>query len=179
MAALEAAMAPVFREHGASPVEISFKTDAGGWVLRVLVEPPWDGVTPEPGISPSLSLDQIADLSRALSAVLDVVDLIPHRYSLEVGSPGLDRPLGSHGDFRRFAGRSAKVQLSRAVANGQKVLRGALLGADQKVFRMNVDGHPVEAPLADVVRANLVFELPSTPKGRRPTHAKQSKNQKR
>lgn len=179
MAALEAAMTPVFRAHGASSVEVSFKTDAGGWVLRVLAEPPWDGVTPEPAISPSLTLDQIAELSRDLSTVLDEVDVIPHRYSLEVGSPGLDRPITSDADFRRFVGRSAKVQLSRAVANGQKVLRGTLEGADAKVFRMTVDGHAVEAPLADVVRAHLVFELPSTPKGRRPTHAKQSKNQKR
>jgi ribosome maturation factor RimP len=74
-----------------------------------------------------VTLSQLTDISRDLSAALDVADFISHRYSLEVSSPGLDRPLRGVRDFRRFLGRLAKLHLARPAADGQRVLRGRLV----------------------------------------------------
>jgi ribosome maturation factor RimP len=166
-AAVHAAVTPVLRSHGVELVEMTFKTEQGGWVLRVTVEPPWDPEQADPSSDPKaagLTLEVLADVSRDLSAALDVVDAIGPRYNLEVSSPGLDRPLKSPRDFRRFVGRAVKVHLTRPSPDGQRVLRGRLVEATDDAVTVEVDGKPISASLADVGRAHLVYELSSQPK---------------
>lgn len=170
MTAVEAVVLPILRAHGVALVELAFKTEQGSWVLRVTVEIP-DSLEPGGG----LTLDMLADISRDLSSALDVSELIVHRYSLEVSSPGLDRPLRSLADYRRFAGKLAKVYLSRPAPDGQRVLRGVLVAADDERITVEVDGRPVVVPFVDVSRGHLVFEMGGRPKSRPKASKKKGK----
>ena len=106
-----------------------------------------------------VTLEDCVGVSRDLSTALDIADLIPHAYSLEVSSPGLNRPLKSASDFKRHIGKLAKVKLHVAASDGQLALRGAILGAGGEGIAMEVDGKRHEVPLANVREAKLVFEL--------------------
>jgi len=154
MTAVEAVVLPILRAHGVDLVELTFKTEQGTWVLRVTVEQP--GAV-EPGAG--LTLDLLAEISRDLSSALDVAELIEHRYNLEVSSPGLERPLRSPAEYRRFAGKPAKVYLSQPAPDGQRVLRGVIVGVDDERITVEVDGRPIDVPFENVSRGHLVFEM--------------------
>jgi ribosome maturation factor RimP len=104
----------------------------------------------------AMSVDDCADISRTVSALLDVADPIPVAYALEVSSPGIDRPLIDRDDFVRFAGYEAKVEMSNLI-DGRKRFRGRLLGADDGAVRIVVEDREVALPLSEVVRAKLVL----------------------
>lgn len=104
----------------------------------------------------SIVVDDCAEVSRALSAILDVEDPIRGPYTLEVSSPGIDRPLVRAADFERFAGFEAKVETAYAV-DGRRRFRGRLLGVNGEDVRMNVEGMEVRLPMADIQRAKLVL----------------------
>jgi ribosome maturation factor RimP len=163
---------PVVRAHGAELVDIELKPDRGGWVLRVYVEKAGAAAAALSTRDAAVDLELCANVSRDLSPALDVVDLIPHAYSLEVSSPGVERPLKTAADFARFAGQKAKVRL-RDPVGGQRVIVGILQGfADGKV-RVSESGRTHEVPLAGIDRARLVFELtPQAKKGQRPRNKK-------
>jgi ribosome maturation factor RimP len=156
---VRAALGPVLSAHGVSLVDLEWTTDRAGWTLRVTIERP--GSLEDGG---GVTLEDCAEVSRDSSAVLDVEDLIPQHYHLEVSSPGLDRPLRTEDEFARFTGRLVKVKLSKPAPDGQRVLRGLLDDAGGGKVAVVVDGKRIEAPFADVVEANLVFELSSQPK---------------
>src|SRR6185503_13021106 len=77
----------------------------------------------------SVSIEDCAEVNREMSTILDVEDPLPIAYTLEISSPGLDRPLRGEGDYRRFAGRLAKIVVSQTVDN-QKAFEGRLRGLD-------------------------------------------------
>jgi len=88
-----------------------------------------------------------------------VEDFIPVAYTLEVSSPGLDRPLRGRTDFERFAGRRAKVVMREAV-DGQTFFRGRLAGVDADYALIDgEDGRQHRVPLGLVTRANLEVEF--------------------
>lgn len=159
LARIREAIAPVLSAHGVSLVDLEWATDRSGWVLRVTIER--EGSTDQGG---GVTLDDCADVSRDVSSVLDVEDLIAAHYNLEVSSPGLDRPLRTEAEFARFTGKLAKVKLSRPAPDGQRVLRGTLDRAPAGRVAVEVDGKRIEVPFADVAEANLVFELVPQPK---------------
>jgi ribosome maturation factor RimP len=101
-------------------------------------------------------VDDCAALSRAVSAVLDVEDPIAGAYTLEVSSPGIDRPLVRLADFDRFAGFEAKVEMDLAV-DGRRRYQGRLLGAEGDAVRMRMEDTEVLLPYADIRRAKLVL----------------------
>jgi ribosome maturation factor RimP len=109
-------------------------------------------------------LDDCADFSRELSAVLDVEDVIACNYTLEVSSPGLDRPLKKQADYDRFAGRLIKVRTYQPFlddsGNKRKTFLGKLEGLVDGVVKMTLkEGQTASIPLAQVAKANLEFEL--------------------
>jgi ribosome maturation factor RimP len=105
-----------------------------------------------------MTVDDCADISRSVSAILDVADPIPGQYSLEVSSPGIDRPLVKREDFARFIGYEARVELSQPIEGGRKRFKGKLLGIDGDEIRMVAeDGGKVAFPFAAVHRAKLVL----------------------
>ncbi len=104
----------------------------------------------------AMTVDDCASVSRGVSAVLDVEDIIPGAYTLEVSSPGIDRPLVSLADYQRFAGFEAKVEMARPL-EGRRRFRGRLLGADGEVISLETPEGAVALPFADIHRAKLIL----------------------
>src|SRR5436309_5322627 len=103
----------------------------------------------------AMTVEDCADISRTVSALLDVADPIAGAYTLEVSSPGIDRPLVRPEDFDRFAGFEAKLELAAPI-DGRKRFRGRLLGRSDDRIRLATDAGEVALPFAAVTRAKLV-----------------------
>ncbi len=104
----------------------------------------------------SMTVDDCADISRSVSALLDVADPIASAYTLEVSSPGIDRPLVRPEDYDRFAGFEARIEVSRPIS-GRKRFRGRLLGRSGDTVRLIAEAGEVEVPLSAIARAKLVL----------------------
>ena len=104
----------------------------------------------------AMTVEDCADISRSLSALLDVADPIAGAYMLEVSSPGIDRPLVRPEDYDRFAGFEARIDLSQPV-EGRKRFRGRLLGRESDAVRLKVETGELRLPLAAIARAKLVL----------------------
>jgi ribosome maturation factor RimP len=149
---LQSLAEPVVTGQGYELVDVELKTEPGvGLVLRVFID--------KPGSQGSVGLDDCAQVSRELSAVLDVADAIPARYSLEVSSPGLNRPLKKESDFARFIGKKAKIRTSRPVGESRRNFSGTLVGVEAGKVKIDVGDQVCEVPVADVEKANLVYEF--------------------
>ncbi len=103
-----------------------------------------------------MRVEDCASVSRAVSAVLDVEDPISGAYTLEVSSPGVDRPLTRPKDFERFAGLLARVELSRPL-DGRRRFKGVLMGIEGDEVILEVDGEAVSLPFPDIAKAKLVL----------------------
>jgi ribosome maturation factor RimP len=122
-------------------------------ILRIFIDKP-GGVT----------LDDCVAISQRVSLILDVEDIIPHQYTLEVASPGLDRGLYKEADYERFAGLPAHVKISEAI-EGQRNFHGKLIGLEREEGGGGVaavieepDGRRRRLPLAKIVKANVEIE---------------------
>ncbi len=133
---------------GIEIVEVEFKGAGKGRVLRIFIDRP-EGV----------SHAECEFISRNVGTILDVEDVVPGgSYTLEVSSPGLERPLKKAADYERFRGRRVKIVLREPVA-GRRVWEGALAGLDGDVVTLETQqGSPVRFELAQIQRANLKFE---------------------
>jgi ribosome maturation factor RimP len=163
---LDAVVDPIARAHGAEVVDLEFKSEPGGWVLRVFVEKLGSADANADTRDAAVDLDLCSGVARDLSPALDVADVIPHRYHLEISSPGVERPLRKERDFQRFTGKKAKLKLTTASASshGEKVVVGVLAGVEGGKVKL-VDGHREHViPLDQVATARLVFEFGPTPK---------------
>ena len=109
-----------------------------------------------------ISVDDCADVSRQLSAVLDVEDPIATEYTLEVSSPGLDRPLFKLDQYERFAGEEVKFKTLRPqLDNGQRKFKGTIESVDkenQNIIFM-VDGEQLVVPFTDIDKANIIAKF--------------------
>jgi len=104
-----------------------------------------------------MTVDDCADVSRAVSALLDVEDPIHGAYNLEVSSPGIDRPLVRLEDYDRFSGFEAKIELAQMV-EGRKRFRGTLTGtADGEAVTIEAKGEGISIPFSDIKTAKLVL----------------------
>lgn len=156
--------ARVAGSYGLDIFDVQFRRDGRGMVLSVQIDRPGTSATAEE----SVSVEDCARVSRDLSAVLDVEDTIPTAYTLEVSSPGLDRPLRNAADYSRFTGRRAKLVLREAV-DGQMFFKGrlggiegtddAIHGGGPVVTIVGDDGREHRVPLGVVTRANLEVEF--------------------
>ncbi|AGF76607.1 hypothetical protein UWK_00018 [Desulfocapsa sulfexigens DSM 10523] len=125
---------------GLELVEIQYRQEGEGWVLRLFI----DG-------SDGVGIDQCTKVSREVSFFLDVEDLVPHSFTLEVSSPGLERPLRSAADFERFKGKKARVRL-RHPLDGQKVFVGLIGESDELGFDLLVEDGETTRFLMDQIR---------------------------
>jgi ribosome maturation factor RimP len=141
--------------YGLEIFDVQFRREAPGMVLRVQIDRPGPAATAEDCVS----VEDCARVSRDLSAILDVEDVVPIAYTLEVSSPGLDRPLRQADDYRRFTGRRAKVVMRDRV-DGQGFFRGRLGGVDGNDVLIDADdGRTHRVPLTAITRANLEGEF--------------------
>ena len=135
--------------------EIQSRREASGHVVRVFIDRPGPAATPED----SVSIEDCEQVNREMSTILDVEDPLPFAYTLEVSSPGLDRPLRGEDDYRRFAGRLAKVVVSAAVDN-QKAFAGRLRGVESgDVLLEAPNGRMHRLPLELITRGRLEVEF--------------------
>lgn len=104
-----------------------------------------------------MTVDDCADVSRAVSALLDVSDPFAGRYTLEVSSPGLDRPLVRAEDYARFKGDIAKIELNHEI-NGRKRFKGTLKGLENNnTVVFDFEGTEIKVPFADIQKAKLML----------------------
>ncbi len=138
---------PVVESMGYELVGIEFHGSEHHGVLRVYIDQ-------EQGIT----VDDCADVSRQISALLDVEDPISQAYDLEVSSPGINRPLFKLEDYERFNGSKAKIKLAVAL-DGRKNFSGILQGTDNQTVRINVDNETFELPFHDIAKAHLIGQI--------------------
>jgi ribosome maturation factor RimP len=103
-----------------------------------------------------MTVEDCAEISRSVSALLDVADPIADAYLLEVSSPGIDRPLVRPEDYDRFAGFDARIELDEPL-DGRKRFKGKLLGRDGEAVRLAAENGEVRLPLSVIARAKLVL----------------------
>ncbi len=152
---VRALVARVAQSLGLELFDVQYRREAGGMVLRVQIDRPGPAATAEE----SVSVEDCARVSRDLSAVLDVEDVIPVAYTLEVSSPGLDRPLRGLDDYVRFTGRRAKLVLRQPV-DGQSFFRGRLAGVDAGTVSVETDDGRQHLVAVDLItRANLEVDF--------------------
>lgn len=151
IARLHALIEPVVQAAGFELVRVAMR---GGHppTLQVMAEDPATG---------QMTLDGCARLSRALSAMLDETDPIPSAYTLEVSSPGIDRPLTRLTDYARWAGHRAKIELVDMIevaGAGRRRFDGELRGLEGEAVRIAVGGiGEVALPVAAIASAKLVL----------------------
>ena len=144
--------------------------DLGFEIVRVLLIGEKDlrlQVMVEPEDKRAMTVDDCANISRAVSAFLDVEDPIFGSYTLEVSSPGLDRPLVRLSHFEEFIGLEARIEMIESIG-GQKRFRGRLAGVSRGKVLMDVNGVARSFPPADIHRAKLIMndELLAKAEGR-------------
>ena len=162
---IEEIVAPTIVGMGYELVRVAMSR--GGGTLQIMIEPA-DGRP--------MDVEACAALSRALSAVLDVEDPMPGAYTLEVSSPGIDRPLTREKDYLRWTGHVARMETTEPI-EGRRRFKGTLLGLENGTVRMKLDdGKEADVPLRSVSRAKLELtdalldEHRRAQEGAEPTH---------
>ncbi|MCK4501929.1 MAG: ribosome maturation factor RimP [Desulfuromonadales bacterium] len=152
---IEALVTPILTDLGCELVDIEYQQEQRGWVLRFLLDK-------EGGIN----LDACAAASREIGSLLDVEDVIPTAFNLEVSSPGLERPLKKAGDFERFSGQPAKIKTVSSIdpdesGKNRKTFIGTLSGFDNGdvLLQLKKDGDTIRIALHLIDKANLIFEF--------------------
>ena len=144
---ITALIQPVVEGAGFELVEVQYRQEPAGWTLRIIIFQK-DGV----------SIDDCAKISREASHLLDVEDLLPHKYNLEVSSPGLDRPLRTERDFERYI--NEKVTLIVVGPNEKnKDMIGVLRGVRSGEITVQTEEGQEILPIERIVKAKLVIEF--------------------
>jgi ribosome maturation factor RimP len=140
----------VTADRGFELVDVELKRAAGGALVRLYVD--------KPG---GIGLDDLQSVSEEVSAILDAEDPIEGHYTLEVSSPGLDRPLRTEADYRRFAGKLARLS-SYEPLDGRRHWTGRIVGCEGGVVTLDLEKGQGEArvPLEKVSHGRLEVEFP-------------------
>ena len=174
---LEDLVHPIAEAHGAELVDCELTSDRSGVVLRVSLERKGASEGKWSTEAAAVDLEICANVSRDLSPALDVNDLFPFRYNLEVGSPGVERPLKTLADYDRFAGKEAKLKLAKTLA-GQKVVVAKLHGLAGDRVRVEEGGRTHELALTEIESARLVFSFGPAPKPGKAANPKKQQQKK-
>jgi len=150
--ALTELLAPVVADMGLECLGVEYSPSHGNSLVRVYIDAPDRAVT----------VDDCEAVSRQVSATLDVHDPVQGRYTLEVSSPGLDRPLYTPAHFARFVGSAAKIELALPL-NGRRRFQGPIVAADESRIVIEQDGTEVALAPGNIHKARLVAELSEAP----------------
>ena len=137
-------LTPVVESLGCELWGLEYMSQGRHSTLRLYIESP-DGI----------GLEECEKVSRQVSSVMDVEDPITGEYSLEVSSPGLDRPLYSLEQFQRYIGERLSVKL-RSAFDGRRKFSGQLKGIENEEIILVVDGHEYLLPIELIEKANIV-----------------------
>jgi len=135
---------PLVEDLGYEFVGLEYNSNPKNSLLRIYIDCE-DGV----------GIDDCETVSREVAALLDVNDPIKSHYSLEISSPGLDRPLFTPAHYRKFAGHKVQINLF-APQDGRRKFSGPILGADEDSVRVEQDGSEVKLEFANIAKAKLV-----------------------
>lgn len=141
---------PVIEAEGMELVDVEYQREGARWVLRLYID--------KPG---GVGLDDCQNVSRLVDRLLDVEDPIAPSYSLEVSSPGLERPLKKREHYEKFAGRQVEIRTFGPIGDPpRKNFKGRLLGMGEgDEIRVEIDGKTFEVPLDKVAKAHLALDL--------------------
>jgi ribosome maturation factor RimP len=120
------------------------------WLLRVTLD----------RLDGPVTLEDCEAVSRQLSAQLDVEDLVPHAYELEVSSPGVERPLRGVSDFERFKGQRGRIVMGGGGSDAGAAYEGELEGSEGDHILIRVGGEVRRLPMDRIKKAHLVFQFP-------------------
>ncbi len=140
---LSALLQPVVEGLGYVLWELEYSPGRGNGLLRLYID-----------AAAGISVEDCERVSRAVSEVLDAADPIPGHYTLEVSSPGMERPLRTAAQFAPYVGAAVFVEMSEAV-DGRRRFLGALVAAGSDAIEVEVDGHRHTLPLARIRKAHL------------------------
>lgn len=143
---IEKLIAPSIQSMGYELVQVRLMEGNKSRLLQIMAERP-DG---------SMTVDDCANISNQVSAVLDVEDIMPGAYRLEVSSPGIDRPLTKEKDFAEYAGHIAKIETVLPI-EGRKRFTGELVGVEAGAVKLTIDNQLVQLPIADIRSAKLLL----------------------
>jgi ribosome maturation factor RimP len=157
---LRAVAGRIAHGYGLELFDVQFRRESHGWVLRVILDRVPAG--PEAGAEEAVTIDDCRHVSEELSAHLDVdPELLgggDRQYTLEVSSPGLDRPLRNERDYRRFTGRLAKI-VTREPVEGQSHFEGRLSGVEDGCVLLVEGRRTHRVPLTAISRGRLEVEF--------------------
>ena len=145
-------LTPVVAGMGLECLGVEYSPSHGNSLVRVYIDAPNRAVT----------VDDCEAVSRQVSATLDVHDPVQGRYTLEVSSPGLDRPLYTPAQFARFLGETAKVEVNLAIA-GRRRFQGPIRAVEDATIVLEQDGTPVRIAHANIHKAKLVPQFAPAP----------------
>ncbi|MBI2187907.1 MAG: ribosome maturation factor RimP [Acidobacteria bacterium] len=155
LAQIRAIAERVTASRGLTVWDVQSRREASGHVVRVIIDRPGPAATPEE----SVSIEDCEQVNKEMSTILDVEDPLQFAYTLEVSSPGLDRPLRDRNDYERFTGRLAKIVVGEPVDN-QKAFEGRLRGVDQTDVLLEApNGRVHRLPLTLITRGRLEVEF--------------------
>jgi len=138
---------PIFSNEGMELVEVEYRREARGWVLRLYVDK-------EGGVT----LDDCTRVSQEVGRILDMEDFISIPYTLEVSSPGLTRTLKSEKDFIKYRNRLIKVKTLDPIEN-RRQFKGKLLGINENRIEIAMNQEVLQIPLSNVAKANLEIDF--------------------
>ena len=138
---------PILDEMGFELVDVEYLSNHGKWVLRLYIDK-------EAGVT----IDDCVSVSREIGDLIDITEVVTHKYTLEVSSPGLDRPLRKEKDFVGAIGKKVKVKMVTPM-NKRRSFTGYLKDFENGTVYIEMDGAPVALPWAEVDKANLVYEF--------------------
>lgn len=147
---------PAVEDLGYEFVGLEYLSNPKNRLVRIYIDREPEGI----------SVDDCANVSHEVSALLDVEDPVSGEYSLEVSSPGIERPLFEPEHYRRFVGERATVHLYAPVENRRKI-KGVIVEADDARVVLEADGQRFEVAYADVRRANLKPDMDALLSARR------------
>jgi len=147
---IRAIIEPRLADAGFELLLVEFRAGSGRASLRVFIDLPEGGI----------GMQHIEEASRTISALLDVEDPITSQYSLEVSSPGLNRPLVKEKDFKRFIGEKVKIKTNVSVA-GRRNFYGRLVSfeEDGAIIRVETEEGTAEIQINQIARANLEYDF--------------------
>ncbi len=153
---IAALLAPTVESLGLLLLGAEYLPTPGGALLRLYIDVPADASPGADGEPRTVGIEDCEAVSREVSAQLDVEDPISSNYTLEVSSPGVDRPLFSPAQFAQFIGEQAKVGL-KLPQDGRRKLRGAIVAVDDDGrIEFDVDGQSLKVSFDNIEKARLV-----------------------
>ena len=152
----EALVEPLVRAEGFELVELEYVREPSGWVLRLFIDRPGRDPSSKQG---AIGLEECAQVSHAVETALEVEDLVPHAYSLEVSSPGINRPLRRPEHFAKVVGRRVKVKTYGPVGEPpRKSFTGTLIQSGASDITVQVEGGGAfHIPFREIAKATLDF----------------------